>query len=55
MDFLDLRFATVADVVPLTGVNRAFVRQGVSIMVRLITRISALKDVSGWMKKRPGI
>ena len=35
MAFLDLvALATVADVAPLTGVNRAFVRQGLKIMAR---------------------
>lgn len=35
MSFLDLvGLATVADVAPLTGVNRAFVRQGLSVMAR---------------------
>lgn len=35
MDFLDLvGLATVADVAPLTGVNRAFVRQGLKVMAR---------------------
>jgi single-stranded-DNA-specific exonuclease len=35
MAFLDLvALATVADVAPLTGVNRAFVRQGLRIMAR---------------------
>lgn len=53
MDFLDLvALATIADVVPLTGVNRAFVRQGMSIMARLNNPgISALKDVSGLDEK----
>ena len=33
MDFLDLvALGTVADVAPLTGVNRAFVRQGLKIL-----------------------
>ena len=35
MAFLDLvALATIADVAPLTGVNRAFVRQGLKIMAR---------------------
>lgn len=35
MDFLDIvALATVADVAPLTGVNRAFVRQGLKVMAR---------------------
>ncbi|RJL12785.1 single-stranded-DNA-specific exonuclease RecJ [Paracoccus siganidrum] len=35
MSMLDLvALATVADVAPLTGVNRAFVRQGLSVMAR---------------------
>jgi single-stranded-DNA-specific exonuclease len=35
MALLDLvALATVADVAPLTGVNRAFVRQGLKVMAR---------------------
>lgn len=35
MGFLDLvALATIADVAPLTGVNRAFVRQGLKVMAR---------------------
>ena len=35
MALLDLvALATVADVAPLTGLNRAFVRQGLSVMAR---------------------
>lgn len=46
---LDLvALATVADVVPLTGLNRAFVRQGLSIMrQRRRPGLTALMDVAG--------
>ncbi len=49
LDSLDLvALATVADVVPLVGLNRAFVRQGLAIM-RARTRpgLVALMDVAG--------
>ena len=49
MAMLDLvGLATVADVAPLTGVNRAFVRQGLTVMARR-NRIglTALADVAG--------
>jgi single-stranded-DNA-specific exonuclease len=46
---LDLvALATVADVAPLTGVNRAFVRQGLTIMARRNRAgLTALADVAG--------
>lgn len=46
---LDLvALATVADVVPLTGLNRAFVRQGLAMLRgRARTGLAALMDVSG--------
>src|SRR6185312_12065922 len=46
---LDLvALATVADVVPLTGLNRAFVRQGLSIMrSRRRIGLAALIDAAG--------
>ena len=46
--FLDLvALATVADVVPLTGLNRAFVRQGLAVMrARRRAGIAALLDVA---------
>ena len=48
MAWLDLvALATVADVVPLTGVNRALVRQGLSVMARRGNPgITALVDIS---------
>ena len=48
MSMLDLvALATVADVVPLTGVNRALVRQGLSVMAhRRNAGIAALADVA---------
>lgn len=48
MNMLDLvALATVADVVPLTGVNRALVRQGLSVMTRRDNPgIAALADVA---------
>jgi single-stranded-DNA-specific exonuclease len=48
MAMLDLvALATVADVAPLTGVNRAFVRQGLRVMARRErVGISALADVA---------
>ncbi len=47
--FLDLvALATVADVVPLRGVNRAFVRQGIQVMRRRgRTGLRALADAAG--------
>lgn len=52
MSYLDLvALATVADVVPLTGLNRAFVRQGLSVMkTRSRPGLAALFDVSGLNK-----
>lgn len=49
MDYLDLvALASVCDVMPLTGVNRAFVTQGMKIMARRQrTGLNALLDVSG--------
>ena len=49
MALLDLvGLATVADVAPLTGVNRAFVRQGLTIMARRARPgLVALADVAG--------
>lgn len=49
MSFLDLvALATVADVAPLIGVNRAFVRQGLAVMAqRDRIGLTALADVAG--------
>lgn len=49
MNMLDLvALATVADVAPLTGVNRAFVHQGLKIMARRARPgLVALADVAG--------
>jgi len=49
MALLDLvALATVADVAPLTGVNRAFVRQGLTVMGRRQRiGLTALADVAG--------
>lgn len=49
MAMLDLvALATVADVAPLTGVNRAFVRQGLAVMARRQRiGLTALADVAG--------
>ncbi len=49
MDMLDLvALATVADVAPLVGINRAFVRQGLVVMGRRERiGITALADVAG--------
>ena len=49
MALLDLvALATVADVAPLTGVNRALVRQGLSVMARRDRiGLTALSDVAG--------
>lgn len=48
MGFLDLvALATVADVAPLTGVNRAFVRQGLKVMAqRARPGLVALSDIA---------
>ncbi|MBQ2260923.1 MAG: single-stranded-DNA-specific exonuclease RecJ [Loktanella sp.] len=49
MGMLDLvALATVADVAPLVGVNRAFVRQGLTVMARRARPgLTALADVAG--------
>lgn len=49
MGYLDLvALATVADVAPLIGVNRAFVRQGLTVMARRArVGLAALADVAG--------
>ncbi|MBY8976065.1 single-stranded-DNA-specific exonuclease RecJ [Rhodobacteraceae bacterium NNCM2] len=49
MAMLDLvALATVADVAPLTGLNRAFVRQGLSVLSRRARPgLAALADISG--------
>lgn len=49
MALLDLvALATVADVAPLIGVNRAFVRQGLTVMARRArTGLTALADAAG--------
>ena len=49
MAMLDLvALATVADVAPLTGVNRAFVRQGLKVMARRErVGVTALSDAAG--------
>jgi len=49
MPFLDLvALATIADVAPLTGVNRAFVRSGLAVMARRERPgLRALADVAG--------
>ncbi|MCK6452908.1 MAG: single-stranded-DNA-specific exonuclease RecJ [Alphaproteobacteria bacterium] len=54
MQWLDLvALGTVADVVPLTGVNRALVRQGLAVMARRAnTGLAALADVAG-LKQAP--
>ena len=54
MDWLDLvALGTVCDVVPLTGLNRALVAQGLKVMARRgNTGLAALADVVG-LKERP--
>lgn len=54
MEWLDIvALGTVCDVVPLTGVNRALVTQGLKVMAkRGNPGISALSDVAG-VKERP--
>ncbi|HYG90766.1 MAG TPA: single-stranded-DNA-specific exonuclease RecJ [Azospirillum sp.] len=54
MDWLDLvALGTVCDVVPLTGLNRALVAQGLKVMARRAnTGLAALADVAG-VKERP--
>lgn len=53
--WLDLvALGTVCDVVPLTGLNRAFVSQGLKIMARRGNRgIAALSDIAG-LRDAPG-
>ncbi len=47
--------ATVCDVVPLTGLNRAYVTQGLKVMARRSNAgLAALADVSG-VKSRPDV
>ena len=55
LDWLDIvALGTVCDVVPLKGVNRAFVRQGLKVMgKRLNPGITALSDVAG-VDETPG-
>ncbi len=55
MDWLDLvALGTVCDVVPLTGVNRALVTQGLKVIaLRANTGLRALADVSG-VSEPPG-
>jgi single-stranded-DNA-specific exonuclease len=55
MQWLDLvALGTVCDVVPLTGVNRALVTQGLKVMAqRRNTGLAALADVAG-VKSPPG-
>ncbi|MBL4613043.1 MAG: single-stranded-DNA-specific exonuclease RecJ, partial [Emcibacter sp.] len=55
MDFLDLvALGTICDVVPLVGVNRALVAQGLKVMAgRGNAGIRALGDVAG-VKEEPG-
>ncbi len=56
LQWLDLvALGTVCDVVPLTGVNRALVRQGLTVMHRRRnTGLSALGDVAG-LEEPPGV
>ena len=56
LHWLDLvALGTVCDVVPLTGVNRAFVRQGLTVMrQRRNTGLRALGDVAG-LEEPPGV
>ena len=53
-NWLDLvALATVADVVPLTGLNRAFVRHGLTVMARRSNQgLTSLADVAR-LKERP--
>jgi single-stranded-DNA-specific exonuclease len=53
MAMLDLvALATVADVAPLIGVNRALVRQGLRVMARRERPgLVALADVRGWTRR----
>ncbi|PWC33624.1 single-stranded-DNA-specific exonuclease RecJ [Azospirillum sp. TSO35-2] len=54
MDWLDLvALGTVCDVVPLTGLNRALVAQGLKVMARRANPgLAALSDVAG-VKEKP--
>jgi len=56
LSFLDLvALATVCDVVPLTGLNRAFVAQGLKVMAtRRHAGLAALADVAR-LKRRPDV
>ena len=56
LQWLDLvALGTVCDVVPLTGVNRAFVRQGLTVMrQRRNAGLRALGDVAG-LEEPPGV
>ncbi len=56
LESLDLvALATVADVVPLTGLNRAFVRQGLAVMRgRRRPGLAALLDVAGLSESPEG-
>ena len=56
LQWLDLvALGTVCDVVPLTGVNRAFVRQGLTVMrQRRNPGLRALGDVAG-LEEPPGV
>ena len=56
LQWLDLvALGTVCDVVPLTGVNRAFVRQGLTVMrQRRNVGLRALGDVAG-LEEPPGV
>ena len=56
LQWLDLvALGTVCDVVPLTGVNRAFVRQGLAVMrQRRNQGLRALGDVAG-LEEPPGV
>ena len=56
LQWLDLvALGTVCDVVPLTGVNRALVRQGLAVMrQRRNTGLRALGDVAG-LEEPPGV
>ncbi len=56
LQWLDLvALATVADVVPLKGLNRAYVTQGLKIMARRDNLgLAALADVGG-LKRRPDV
>jgi single-stranded-DNA-specific exonuclease len=56
LQWLDLvALATVCDVVPLTGLNRALVRQGLKVMARRgNTGLAALADAAG-LRHRPNV